>query len=145
MKKVIICSPIRQKNNILKEFLISLDGLSQEGVEYTYYFVDDNVDEKSSMILNEFKKKHNVILKKGSELYEIPKTEYFCGEDTHVWKKDLILKITHFKNQMIKYAEKNNFDYLFFVDSDLILYPNLIQHLISRGVDIVSEVFWTRF
>ena len=36
-----------------------------------------------------------------------------------------------------------NFDYLFFIDSDIVLHPNTIKHLISRNVDNVSNIFWT--
>ena len=53
-------------------------------------------------------------------------------------------KVADFKNTMIEYALADQYDYLFFVDSDLVLHPNLLELLRSCKKDIVSEVFWTR-
>lgn len=148
MKKVLVGSPIRQKSNILNEFLISLEEVDKTGIQVDYYFVDDNTDAESSKLLKQFEKKYkgNVILKVGSEIYKVNKdSHYNCNNDTHYWKKDLIEKITSFKDGIIDYARENNYDYLFFIDSDIVLQKPTILHLISRNVDIVSNVFWTQF
>ena len=42
MKRIIIGSPIKQKNKILNEFLLSLSELDLEGLDVHYYFIDDN-------------------------------------------------------------------------------------------------------
>ena len=57
----------------------------------------------------------------------------------------MINRVIVFKNTIIDYAKENSFDYLFFIDSDIVLHKNIIQHLISRNVDIVSNVFWTQW
>lgn len=146
MKKVLIGSPVRQKNTILKEFLISLEELCYNEIEPYYFFVDDNIDPVSSKLLLDFSKRHkNTLLKKAQDYQFLSFSNYLCNQTTHIWKKDLIYKITEFKDDIINYARENDFDYLFFIDSDIVLHKNLLQHLISRDVDIVSEIFWTQW
>ena len=144
MKKVLIASPIKQKSNILFEFLNSLEKLNNDGLDFYYYFVDDNSEKESSDLLKKFKKNNKrVLLKSFSDFNVENSEEYICDKSTHQWKSSLIKRITLFKDDMIRMAKDDNFDYLFFVDSDIVLNPNTIIHLISRNVDIVSNVFWT--
>lgn len=144
MKKLLIATPIKQKSNILVEFLKSLDEVKTDNLEVHYYFVDDNTDKDSSKLLNEFKKNHkNVLIKHPNDFEVGTNQEYICNNSTHQWKTSLIKRITTYKDDMISKAKKDNFDYLFFIDSDIVLHPNTILHLIERNVDIVSNVFWT--
>ena len=46
---------------------------------------------------------------------------------------------------MLDYALKNAFDYAFFIDSDIVLHPKTLLHLVSRKKDIVSNIFWTKW
>ena len=142
MLRVLIGSPIKQKPEILNEFLISLKELNKEEIDYQYIFIDDNNIKESSKILNKFKKEEEnvTILKKeeGSALY-------ICDEYTHIWSGELIERVAEFKNFIIKKAIDEEFDYLFFVDSDLILHPNSLKRLISLKKEIVSTIFWTRW
>ena len=146
MKKILIGSPIKQKRNILIEFLESLKKLDLKGYDVHYYFIDDNDDKKTSEMLEKFKKQQkNVILTKSLDIPGIKKVTYTCDKNGHMWKKDIIKKISILKNIIIDYARKENFDYLFFLDSDILLLPTTIKHLISRNVDIVSNIFWTQW
>lgn len=146
MKKVLIGGPVRQKENILKCFLDGLRDLDTSGVSVSYYFVDDNTDSNSSKLLEEFKKQQdNVLIRKANEFLVEKDNDYNCDNITHTWKKELIEKITTFKNDIINYAITNAFDYLFFIDSDIVLCKNTLQHLMSRNVDIVSNVFWSQW
>lgn len=145
MKKVLVGSPIRQKSNVLKEFLLSLDEFYKDGLEVDYYFVDDNTDIKSSDLLKNFADNHNVILKKAEDLYKFEEEEYICNNISHFWKKDLIKKIAFFKDSIIDYANEKGYDYLFLIDSDIVLNKQTVLHLISRNVDIISNVFWSQW
>lgn len=142
MIRVLIGSPIKQNPEILNEFLISLKDLNKEGIDYQYIFIDDNIIEESSKVLHKFKKeeKNVSILKKeeGSPLY-------ICDEYTHRWSGELIKRVAEFKNFIIKKAIDEEFDYLFFIDSDLILHPNTLKRLISLKKEVVSTIFWTRW
>lgn len=140
--KVLLGSPIRQKAEILKNFLLSIKELSfgtQHKVDF--YFIDDNIEEESSRLLVRFAEEiPNTVLNKAQD-----DKPYICNESTHIWEEELIWKVAKFKNSIINKALKDNYDYLFLVDSDLVLHPKTLDHLISLKKDIVSEIFWTKW
>ncbi|NPV73033.1 MAG: glycosyltransferase [Pelotomaculum sp.] len=137
-RRVLVASPVRQKEAILREFLESLEMLDTSGLELDFAFIDDN---NGHDLLAAFAwRKGNVRVfpaKSGDS--------YLCDETTHYWREELIWKVAAFKNQFIKLALEEGYDYLFLVDSDLYLHPKTITHLVSLGKDIVSEVYWTRW
>lgn len=143
MKKLLIGSPIKQKAAILKVFLENLCKMNYENMEVTYFFIDDNVEKESTELLKKFKNENNNVILKSYTDYDIKQNEAYITDETHSWKQSLIERITTFKDSIIQYAQNNNFDYLFLVDSDIIMNKETILHLIERQVDIVSEIFWT--
>ena len=140
-KRVLVGSPVYQKPEILDLVLRSLKNLNRNTISIDYMFVDDNIDKKSIKLLAEFKReKSTVIIVKGKE-----QGVYLCNDESHHWDDSLMLKVANYKNSIINYAIENNYDYLFFVDSDLVLHPNLIEHLKTANKDIVSEIFWSKW
>lgn len=140
MSKILVGSPVRQKSNILKEFLLGLEEAEKEKNQVTYFFVDDNTEIASSVLLKDFAKKNNVIIKKGSELYDVD-----AHYDGHVWHATNLAKVTVYKNEMISYCINNGFDYLFLIDSDIVIDKRAFLQLLSDNVDIVSNVFWSQW
>lgn len=138
-KKVLIASPVRQDYKILKEFLKSLKELNYDNIVEEYIFIDDNVDEQSSYILDSFIPQKTKVIKVQSN------NTYVKDENTHYWNADLMDKVAEFKNRLITYAIDREFDYIFFIDSDLILHKETLQELINSNVDIVSNIFWTKW
>jgi glycosyltransferase involved in cell wall biosynthesis len=140
---VLVGSPIRQNPAILREFLSSLDRLPCTNYVLDYYFVDDNIDADSQRQLQEFSQTHaghcTIILAEE----ECKKLVFNCTEHTHEWKDELIWKVARFKDGIINFAKENNYDYLFFIDSDIVLHPMTIEQLISANKPIISNVFWT--
>ena len=53
-------------------------------------------------------------------------------------------KIKGLKNLIIDFALEYGYDYLFLVDSDLVLHPKTLQRLLYVEKDIVSNIFWTK-
>lgn len=140
-EKVLVASPIYRNPNILSQFLSSLLDLKSTGIDVHYYFVDDNVHPESMKILREFKQNNkNVLIMKSHNT-----TPYHTNHQTHIWKEELIWKVGEYKNDMLDYAKINNFDYIFLVDSDLVLHPNTLIQLHSQKKDIVSNIFWTKW
>lgn len=138
--KILIGSTVRQKPNILKEFLQSLSELYIQDYNVDFMFFDDNENQESSELLNSFKLEDCLIRIMNGE-----KTgEYICNDERHHWKDELIWKVAAYKDRIIEYSRKNNYDYLFLVDSDLVLNPETLEKLISTKKDIISEVFWTK-
>ncbi|OME94851.1 MULTISPECIES: glycosyltransferase [Paenibacillus] len=138
-KRILIGSPIHQKPAILKEFLVSLHCLRQDDVEFGYLFIDDNQDKQASDMLRDFAK----VMAPVTVLASGQGDEYCRDENTHFWNEHLIWKVAEFKNTMIRHAIDEQYDFLFLVDSDLLLHPETVEQLVASGRDIVSEVFWT--
>lgn len=146
MKRILVGSPVRQKHQILEQFLLGLEEVDKTGFSLSYYFVDDNVDPESSAMLEAFARKHDALIKKGSELTDLDSfSKYVSDEITHLWDPTTIRKVAYFKDSIIEYAVENKFDYLFFVDSDIVVDKRTIRQLASRNVDIISNVFWTQW
>ena len=140
-KKVLVGSPVYQKLEILEAFLESLKNLSRATISIDYMFVDDNIDKNSSKLLAEFAREESKVMVIQGKKKDI----YVCNDDTHYWDDDLMLKVATYKNHIIKHTIDEHYDYVFFVDSDLILHPNLTEHLKTKNKDIISEIFWTQW
>lgn len=139
--RVLLGSPIRQKAEILSNFLLSIRELSLNTVDVDYYFIDDNIEEDSSRLLACFAiETPNTFLTKVQD-----NRPYICNESTHIWEEELIWKVAEYKNRIINKALEDDYDYLFLVDSDLVLHPQTLEHLVSLKKDIISEIFWTRW
>lgn len=140
--RVLIGSPVHQKSEILNEFLISLIELYKENLEVSYFFIDDNVNEKSSNLLKQFQNDNdNVYIEKSN----IQCNVYMKDENTHTWTENLIAKVAGFKNRIIEFAKMNEYDYLFFIDSDIVMSPKTLLQLIKDKKDVISNIFWTRW
>lgn len=138
-RKVLVGSPVCQPPAILVQFLASLKALSHTGMQMDYIFVDDNKDDASSRLLAQFQRaESSVILLPG-----INRSSYVCDEESHHWDDSLMLRVANYKNTIIQYAIDNGYDALFFIDSDLLLHPDLILHLQRQKKEVVSEIFWT--
>jgi len=141
VKTILIGSPIKQKSAILSLFLDSLRQLSSSALQVDFYFVDDNHDLASSELLWQFKNEYpNTIIVPANSV-----DEYRCDDYTHYWTKSLVWKVAAYKNAIIQHSKLNNYDYLFLIDSDILLQPNTINHLVEQKKDIISEIFWTKF
>lgn len=140
-KCVLIGSPIYQKSEILKEFLVSLEELDKTNLRVDYLFVDDNEDSKSKRLLEEFREHNKNVTILSSESF----SKYISDDVTHRWTEELIQKVARFKNQIIEVAKKGEYDYLFLIDSDIVLHPKTLKQLISDKKDIVANIFWTQW
>ncbi|WP_246354582.1 glycosyltransferase [Paenibacillus phytohabitans] len=139
--RVLLGSPIHQKPAILEQFLNSLLRLNLTNIELHFYLIDDNPDEASSQLLQQFTQSGRTVFLQSSGFHDA----YIRDDTTHFWNSNLVWKVAGFKNLMIQRAEAFGYDYLFLIDSDLILHPDTLLHLISTGKDIISEVFWTQW
>jgi len=141
MYKILIGSPVHQKPIILEHFLQSLNELSISNLTVDCLFVDDNTDEISSRMLHQFQFKHGTSYVINGHKNE----EYVCNDHSHMWKESLIWKIASYKDIMIHTALEHHYDYLFLIDSDLVMNPEALMQLISAQKDIISNIFWTQW
>lgn len=145
LKRILVGSPICQKPAILREFLTSLDELEKSSYTLDYCFVDDNKSDESHQLLENFAKAKggSCILFSGTNANS--SAQYVCNEMTHRWTEDLVWKVAAFKDRIIKHALENKYDYLFLIDSDIVLHPHTLEQLIQANKEVVSNIFWTRW
>jgi GT2 family glycosyltransferase len=136
---VLIAAPINQDRDILKKYLNSLQNIKAEYLRIDFMFIDDNIDEQSSEILKKFSDKFNNVKIINS------KKCFSNNFKAHEWSAGVVNKVTNFRNAILKEAREGGYDYLFTVDSDILLCPKTLLHLIQRKKDIISEIFWTRW
>jgi Glycosyl transferase family 2 len=138
-KRILIASPVRQVPGILAEFLRSLSELDSSQLEIEFFFIDDNDALDSSALLEHFRSAHPHTTVQRVE----SGGGYICDAETHRWSDELIWKVAQFKDRMISEALNRGSDFLFLLDSDVVIPPQLLGHLVSQDKPIVSEVFWT--
>ena len=139
--KILIGSPIHQKPDILALFLQSLQRLNTDKLKLSYVFIDDNTDEASRDLLKEFAQQNKDVEILPSTSHDV----YVTNDYTHQWTYDLVWKVANFKNAMIQYFLARDDDYLFFIDSDILIDPHTLTHLVTTKKDIISEIFWTKW
>lgn len=141
--RILVGSPVRQKPAILKEFLESLDGLEKENFTLDYCFYEDNIIEESKELLLAFAEEKG----KSCHLFfadeEEKALQYETNEVRHYWNTDTINKVGRFKNHIIAYCINKKYDYLFLIDSDLVLHPHTVEQLLEADKEIISNIFWT--
>lgn len=142
--RVILFSPIKQTPEILKLVLLSYSKIVTNKFSISYWFYDDNENVESTKLLDTFvsdRKNNSRILPK----LDLPYVAYNRSELHHHWDKQLVDKIIEIKNYAIRCFLDSEAEYLFLIDSDICINPNLISHLISCDVAVVSECFWTQW
>ncbi|HHW13640.1 MAG TPA: glycosyl transferase, partial [Firmicutes bacterium] len=157
MKRVLIGSPVKQDPGILGEFLQSLSDLDTTGLEVAYAFVDDQEGRGADPQLSRFAAERPGVrllpgaAKEATADSSVTAQEasgppaYRQDDQTHVWSEDLVRRVAEYKNRLLRLALDGGFDFVFLVDSDLVLHPQTLVHLVSLNLDIVAEVFWTRW
>jgi len=135
MKRVLIASCVRQKDEIFKLFIESLNHLLiPEDVELHRLFLLHN-----SQHLEKYLDEKDIIQTVQTN------DEYKTDEKTHYWRNENLYNITCMKNAIFKFTQDLNFDYVFIVDSDLILQTETLVNLLNANKYIVSEIFWTKW
>ncbi len=135
---VLIASPVRQKEEIFKLFMEGLNNLE----------IPDNVNIHRLFIFNNCGELKKHIKSKDISQEINTNNTYKIDEKTHYWKNENLSYITSIKNSVFEgfiNGSIQNIDYIFWVDSDLILHPKTLLSLLAEEKDIISEIFWTKW
>ena len=131
-KKILITAPVHQDIKIFKEYLWSLNRLIiPEGYTVQKHFYLHNANNlKKFLQSNEY------------EIFE-DNTKVEESDITHIWKQENFSSVSKMRTKALEYARNNNFDYIFSVDSDVILHKNTLIDLLNRNTDAISKIYWT--
>lgn len=130
-QKIVIMSVVHQKPEIFKEYLNALNALEiPPYLTISKYFVLHNCDKLAEYLQpEEYETIHNNL----------------THDLSHTWTYEKFNFITQQKNKLVEIAKNAGADYIFWVDSDLILQPPTLKVLFNVGVPVISEIFWTRW
>ena len=134
MKKILITAPVHQSVDIFKEYLWSLNRLIiPEDVEIKKFFYLHNCEE-----LKEFLNEDEYLILNDNSFFQVT-------EKTHMWKNENFSAVAKMRTMALEKARLENFDYIFSVDSDVLLNPMALKLLINDNKDIVGNIYWTDF
>ncbi len=130
VREILIASPVRQSPEVLSEFLLSLVELDTVDLSVDYLFIDDNDISQSSELLSEFgmTNKNATIEDVRNVLHELKPNEIY--DSSHNWNDYFINRVAYIKNYIINEAKKKTYDFLFLVDSDIVLNPRTLKRLL---------------
>lgn len=131
---IMLAVPARQQEEKFKFHIESIKNLEiPEHINFSRYYLLHNSEN-----LRKF-------LDKSFTIQSLQTNETYNDKDekTHQWRYDNLARITKMKNHIVQVAFMNNMDYIFWVDSDLILHPETLKQLLKCNKHIVSEIFWT--
>lgn len=130
--KVLIAAPLRQEVKIFREYQAGLDRLIvPEGVTVDRYFVVNDCPE----VIPEIRGAAYDVLDTGDRFQK--------SDNDHLWTLENLEKMPALRNMTVRRALEGGYDYLFSVDTDIILHPETLLRLLDADKDIVSELFWT--
>ena len=130
MKRVLIAAPLRQDPKIFREYQKGLDSLIlPDGVTADRYFVVNDCDEVIPEIRN--------------ASYDVINSDTVTMYRDHLWDRHLVSAMSVYRNMTIRKALEGGYDYLFSVDTDLVLEEHTLKQLIEDDKDCVAGLFWT--
>ena len=134
MKKILITAPVRQDIRIFKEYLWSLNRLQvPEGYEiHKYFYLHNSGNLRKFLEIDEYKCVND-------------DTVYQYNDRTHIWKMENFKAVSLMRTMALEKARKENYDYVFSVDSDIILRKNTLIDLLEDDKEVVGKIWWTAY
>ena len=130
--RVLIAAPLKQEPKIFREYQNALDRLIiPNGVTVDRFFVVNDCDE----VIPEIRNAEYIVINTGDR--------YDKAVNDHIWTSDNLDKMPRLRNACIQRVRYGLYDYLFSIDTDLVLQPETLETLLDADKDIVSEIFWT--
>ena len=132
MRKILITAPIHQDIKIFKEYLWSLNRLEvPEGYEvHKYFYLHNAGNLKKFLQPNEYE-----IFNDNSKIQQ--------SNITHIWLQENFTAVAQMRTKALEKAKKENYDYIFSVDSDVILHKNSLKELLDKQKDAIAKIYWT--
>jgi hypothetical protein len=124
--KVLVGAPVNQSTEVFEQYLTSLRNMNGK---FDLFFILHNSPHLKELLTD-------------NEYIEFnTSTKY----QPHNWTPKNLKEVGTMRNMLLDYVKANNYDYFFSIDSDQLVHPNLLQHLLSLDKDIVGEIIWTKW
>jgi cellulose synthase/poly-beta-1,6-N-acetylglucosamine synthase-like glycosyltransferase len=140
---VAIGCPIQNREEIVKEYLEGISNLDYpKNKLIPCFFVNNTSDKTGELILNwmaENKKDYKLIV------YERDDKVYKRRTDRQDRENRDYTLFTIVRNRFLKLVKTVEWDYLFSVDSDIIIQPDTLKKLLAHKKEIVSALVYNGF
>ncbi|NPV54133.1 MAG: hypothetical protein HPY71_11505 [Firmicutes bacterium] len=137
---VVIGCPVRNRDWIIGEYLDHIYNLDFPKDDLSLCFVINDSTDRTKEILMSFAREHK------DEYRQIRILEHDLGqiEDQRTWnvRKKIYVSLAELRNILVEQALDMEADYLFSVDSDILVPPYTLKELIVADKDIVSAQIW---
>jgi len=132
-----ISTSVHQKNpKVLEAYLRGISALDTEGLDVCYSFVLHNPSGYEKDMFSELLPDADLQVAKTNSKPAVR------SAFTHLWGMGTVGVVAAIKNVLIKQAVERGAD-IFFCDSDQVLQPPTLKHLVEQGKDTIGEILWT--
>lgn len=127
-KRILIATPVKQNEEIFVEYLNSINRLvvSKDYIVDKFFYLYNCPELSKYLEENEY-----------NLLYD---------NDDNNLNNDIkeIYALYQMKTALLKKASQDHYDYLFMVDSNILLHPKTLQLLLNDNKDVVGNIVWTK-
>ena len=133
-KRILITAPVCQNEKIFKEYLWSLNRLEipEEYKIDKYFYLHNSEHLKKLLNINEYE------IINDNSIYEY-------NNRTHIWKSENFKAVAIMRTKALEKARKEEYDYIFSVDSDVILRKTTLTELLNTNKKFISKIFWNAY
>lgn len=144
-QKIVIATPVNNRGKILPYFLNKIANIDYDKKLIDMYFLLNNSNDNSKEILMQFKREHekfynSITIDKCSTNYK-----FEDKRTTETRLKYTYYHLSEVRNKLLEYARKLKVDYLFSIDSDILVPKDVINKLITANEPIVSSLIYNGY
>lgn len=135
---VLVCSLIHNREWMLENFLEKLINIDYPSKNIYFYFIVNNSTKETIEIITKIRKKMEL----KNILFEI---DFYDFENTDLerkWSNNLIYHMAEMRTMCLKKSKQLGIDYIFSVDSDILVPKYLLKQLIYRQLPVISPIFF---
>lgn len=135
--KILIAAPVRNRAWILKEYLAALRSLDYPRLFLGFFFLINDSTDSSEDIIKEFGEK---IIKDSPEILLFKYLHLRYGQEKWWRGQYSFSHLAELRNLILEFFLASPCDYLFSVDSDVIVPPHTLNRLLSDQKDVVAAL-----
>ena len=144
-KRILIAFPCRDRAWVLPHFLKHLVNINYDKKLIDIYCIINNSSDSSHEIMKEFKDKYNNDY--NSIQIEVQNNSQYSIKDTR--RTDVRDKIYNWladlRNMIVKRCVKLDCDYLFSVDTDILVSSDILERLIKHDKDYIASLIYNGY